>query len=189
MAADEKYCMCCGEEVPFNRISRNERLELTCTYCGFVLDIQKIEEEATADCVLVADDVELTQSLLKGILTKRGLAKTVHTFSNGQELVAAFTKRIAEGQPVDLIILDLEMPVMNGLTAARVLRAIEAKYGNEKSPILFFSARRCDEDLKKQMALFVPASYVNKGSDSEPERLIERIDQLVSYLLKPASAA
>jgi hypothetical protein len=32
---DEKYCICCGETVPFNTTTRNGNLELTCVYCGF----------------------------------------------------------------------------------------------------------------------------------------------------------
>jgi hypothetical protein len=47
---------------------------------------------------------------------------------------------------------------------------------------VFFSARKCDEALKRQLELLAPASYVNKGSDGDPAQLIERIDQLISRL-------
>ncbi|HEY5594834.1 MAG TPA: response regulator, partial [Nitrospiria bacterium] len=108
---------------------------------------------------------------------------------NGQEFIASFTKRLAENKPVDLVILDLEMPVMDGITAARVMRVVESKYRTVKVPILFFSARKCDETLKQQLSLFSPASYVNKGNDSDPAKLVERIDQLVGYLLSKRETA
>ena len=36
---DTRFCVCCGEEVPYNRIARDGTTELTCQYCGFVLDV------------------------------------------------------------------------------------------------------------------------------------------------------
>jgi CheY-like chemotaxis protein len=117
------------------------------------------------------------------MLLKRKLCRTVLAAANGQEFVAGFTKRLAEGRDTDLVILDLEMPLMDGITAARVLRSLEGKHSVGKVPILFFSGRKCDDSLKQQMALLAPASYVNKGNESDPEKLVERIDQLVTYLL------
>lgn len=183
MPVENKYCLCCGERVPVNTITRHGKLEKTCVYCGFVLDVAMADEGSTADCIVTADDAELTRDLLKGMLLNKKLAQSVVTTVNGQEFIAAFTKRLAASEPVNLVILDLEMPVMDGITAARVMRAVEAKYGPAKVPILFFSARKCDEALKRQLSLFSPASYVNKGSDSDSEKLVERIDQLVGYLL------
>ncbi|MBI3595591.1 MAG: response regulator [Nitrospirae bacterium] len=189
MADVTKYCLCCGEKVPVNTITRDGKLEQTCVYCGFVLDVAMDEEKTMAECVLTADDAELTRDLLKGTLLKQQLARSVVTAVNGQECVASFTKRLTENLPVDLVILDLEMPVMDGITAARVMRAVEGKYRTSKVPILFFSARKCDEALKQQLSLFSPASYVNKGSDSDSAKLVERIDQLVGYLLSKREAA
>ena len=77
------------------------------------------------------------------------------------------------------------MPRMDGVTAARTLRAVEAKFEvPRKIPILFFSVKRCDENLKKQLARCTPASYINKGSSSSPEQLTHRVDQLIKHLLK-----
>jgi len=183
MADATKYCLCCGEQVPVNTIMRDGKSEKTCVFCGFVLDVAAEEEDRTASCIVTADDAELTRELLKGMLLKKKLAKSVVTTENGQEFVASFTKRLTENLPVDLVILDLEMPVMDGITAARVMRAVETNYKTAKVPILFFSARKCDEALKQQLSLFSPASYVNKGNESDPAKLAERIDQLVGHLL------
>ena len=184
-----KYCICCDEEVPYNKIAREGKVELTCIYCGFVLDVTVEEEFPMVECIITADDAQLTRELLKGMLLKRKLTKTVISVENGQEFVSAFTKRLAENQSIDLVILDLEMPMMDGITAARVMRSVEEKYQSVRIPILFFSAQKCDETLKRQLDLFIPASYVNTGSDTDPVHLVERVDQLVTYLLhqrKPA---
>ena len=95
----------------------------------------------------------------------------------------AFNKRLAEKLPVNLAILDIEMPVLDGIKAAMGMRAIEKQHQSDRIPILFFSARKCDETLKNQLALFSPARYVNKGNADDPESLATRVDQLVSYLL------
>jgi len=188
MPEENKYCLCCGEEVPVNRIARQGKVELTCVYCGFVLNVAMDEEKAVAECVLTADDVELTRNLLKGMLLNKKLAQSVVTTNNGREFIEAFSKRLAAGEPVNLAILDLEMPEMDGIGAARVMRALESKHGTARVPILFFSARKCDEALKQQLVLFSPARYVNKGNDTDTADLVERIDQLVGYLLSPPEA-
>ncbi|HET6465969.1 MAG TPA: response regulator [Nitrospiria bacterium] len=183
METANTYCLCCGEQVPVNKVQRDGKLETTCVYCGFVLDVAMEEEKGMIDCIFTADDSELTRQLLKESMIKKKLARSVISAKNGQEFITSFTKRLADKQRVDLVILDLEMPVMDGITAARMMRAIESKYGKAKAPILFFSAHKCDENLKRQMTVFSPASYVNKGSDSNPTKLMERIDLLIGHLL------
>lgn len=185
---ETKYCLCCGETVPYNTISREGQNQETCQYCGFVLDIKREEatkrdEASPADCILLAEDSPLTRDIIKAMLLQKKLAKSVQAFNDGQQLVSEFTKRLTGHAPVALIILDLQMPVMDGITAARIIRGLEEKFKMTRVPILFFSAHKCDDSLKKQMALYSPAVYLNKGSDTDPEILLERIDQLMAYIL------
>ncbi len=187
MEEKTKYCLCCGENVPWNRITRDGNEELTCIYCGFILD-QKPLPAKTAKCIITVDDAAFVNDLLKGMLTNKGLADTVLAAGNGQEFITLFNARLAAHQPVDMVILDLQMPVMDGITAARMMRALEAKYQVAKSPILFFSAQKADEALKKQLGVFTPASYVNKGTSSGMDGLVERVDQLVTHLLNKQRA-
>jgi len=182
MAEDVKFCVCCGEDVPYSRIKRDEKEELTCVYCGFVLDIAEGQSQA-ASCIVTVDDSSSVRDLLKGMLVNKGIAQTVIASENGQEFIGVFNKRLADHQPVDMVILDLEMPVMDGISAARMMRSMEDKYQTKRTPILFFSARKCDDSLKKQLGIFTPAVYVNKGPSTHPDDLVNRIDQLVTYLL------
>lgn len=178
-----KYCMCCGEEVPTNIIVRDGRQEETCTYCGFTLDVvHETRAEVTA-CILTAEDSKFIRDLIKDALLRKELTKEVLAFENGSELVAAFSRRVSASQPVDMFILDLNMPVMDGIATARTIRALEGQHRLHKMPILFFSSARATDDLKKQLSLFTPAVYMNKGSDSAPARLAERVDQLINYIV------
>ena len=193
-SVETKYCLCCGEDVPYNTISRQGQDQETCQYCGFVLNIKKEEikkknETVTVDCVLLADDSPLTRDIIKAMLLQKKVAESVLAFNDGQQLVSEFTKRLTGQAPVTMIILDLQMPVMDGITTARIVRNMEEKFKNPRIPILFFSARKCDEPLKKQMALFSPAVYLNKGSDTDPEILLERVDQLMSYILRKGASS
>lgn len=190
METTEKYCLCCGEQVPVNKVQRDGKLETTCVYCGFVLDVAMEEEKGRIECILTADDSEVTRDLLKESMIRKKLARSVISTKDGQEFITSFTKRLTDNLPIDLAILDLEMPVMDGIAAARMMRAIESKHGKPKVPILFFSAHKCDENLKRQITLFSPAGYVNKGSDADPPKLLQRIDQLIGYVLNhPKSAS
>lgn len=193
---ETKYCLCCGEQVPYNTIFREEKNEETCQYCGFILGIKPEEAKkkssalggsggktGSADCILLAEDTSLTRDIIKAMLLQKKLAKSVQAFGDGQQLVSEFTKRLTGQAPPALIILDLQMPVMDGIAAARIIRGLEDQRKIKRAPILFFSAHKCDESFKKQMVLYSPAVYLNKGSDTDPEILLDRIDQLMTYIL------
>jgi len=188
MAEETKFCICCGEAVPYRRITRDGNEELLCVYCGFVVDTAH-EPAPPARCIITVDDAEPVRHLLETLLINKRLADTVLTADNGREFVGLFNQRLADHQPVDMVILDLEMPVMGCVSAARVMRSLEDKYHVARTPIIFFSARQCDDELKRQLGVFVPARYVNKGSSPHVNDLADRVDQLVTALLNERAAA
>ena len=67
---DTKYCLCCGDNVPFNYVERNERRELTCVYCGFTLDVQKLWEpsETSEGNILIADDSKYVRDIITDVV-------------------------------------------------------------------------------------------------------------------------
>jgi len=195
MGEDKKYCLCCGDQVPFNTFKRNERLEVTCAYCGFTLDIQNLweakkEETAqkqpapTESYALVTDDSHYTRKIIEDLLRARKFSSQVMAFENGLELISAYSKLLKEKKVIDIAIIDLNMPVMDGLTAARLMRSVEAQNNTNKTPIMFFSAEKADENLRKQMENMDPANYVNKGSDPDPDKLVARVESLIGYLME-----
>jgi CheY-like chemotaxis protein len=189
---NKKYCLCCGEDVPVNTFKRNERLEITCAYCGFTLDVQNLwepkkEEQKPANVMsyaLVVDDSRYTRKILEDILKARNFSTHVLSYQNGLEFISAYTKMLNEGKKTDIAIIDLNMPVMDGLTAARLMRSLELQNGKPQTPIVFFSAEKADEGLRKQMENLDPANYVNKGSDPDPDKLASRVESLIGYLME-----
>ncbi len=183
---DTRYCICCGEDVPYNTVVRNERRELTCQFCGFTLDVTNLWEdqgEGERGVAMVAEDSDLTRNLLRDIIANKALSGEVVAVSNGLELTTEFSRYLKEGKRIEFVIIDLNMPLMDGLTAARTIRAIEKGAGmGNNVPLIFFSSRKADEDLKNQMGILAPAHYMNKGSDPDPESLAHRIEGLVNFI-------
>jgi CheY-like chemotaxis protein len=172
--------------VPYNHVERNERRELTCAYCGFTLDVQKLWEpsKTTEGHVLVADDSKYVRDIIVDALKARKLYASVVEAENGLGLTTAFSKLASEKAAIDIAIIDLNMPIMDGITAARTIRAVEAQHNMAATPIIFFSAEKADDSLRAQMEILSPASYMNKGSDPDPDSLANRVEQLVGYLIE-----
>jgi response regulator RpfG family c-di-GMP phosphodiesterase len=183
---DTRYCLCCGEQVPFNTFERHGKREVTCAYCGFTLDVQKIESQATSrpGYALVTDDSKYTRKIIEDLIKEKDFYSSVLSFENGLELISSYSKLVAEKKPVRISIIDLNMPVMDGLTAARAMRALEDQNGASRAPIIFFSAVKADQSLKEQMETLSPANYVNKGSDPDPDKLASRVEYLLTYLVE-----
>jgi|GEM_PF-545588 len=101
------------------------------------------EEQAGLD-ILVADDVEVNRILALTILERQGHRAVLA--ANGQEAVAAY----AAGR-FDAILMDVQMPVMDGLQAARHIRELEKNTGR-KCPILALTAYAGQDDRDKCLA-------------------------------------
>jgi two-component system, sensor histidine kinase and response regulator len=83
--------------------------------------------------VLVAEDNAVNQLVIRRLLEKRG--HLVEIARNGGQAVAA-----AENGAFDLILMDLEMPVMNGWEATAAIRAGEASAGVPRLTIVALTA-------------------------------------------------
>jgi CheY-like chemotaxis protein len=185
--------MCCGENVPVTHVVREERVELNCVQCGFTLEIAAAPAETparrTVPCIVVVDDGDAQLSVLRGLLERSGLAEEIVALNGGAAFVSTVAQRFAEGLPVDLVILDVEMPAMDGFTAARFLRTLEGKLRRPPCPLIFFTGRRADENLRRQMALFRPVWYCAKGVDADQAAFERRaaalIGHVTSLLAKP----
>lgn len=104
--------------------------------------------------ILIVDDDPQTLDVMDFCLTLEG--HDVFRAVNGEEAVA-----IARREQPDVIILDSMMPVMDGITAARMLREDSA---TRNIPIVMLTARASDADIWEGYQSGV-ASYVTKPLD------------------------
>ena len=87
--------------------------------------------------ILVADDDKNTRLLLKAVLEAEGYG--VHTAENGVDALA-----ILDREHIDLVVLDVMMPRMDGYEFTKTLRE-----GNSNLPILMVSAKQLPDDKRK----------------------------------------
>lgn len=94
--------------------------------------------------VLLAEDNELNMEIAKFLLESEGM--TVLCAANGQEAINIFSQ--TEENSIDVILMDIMMPVMDGLEAVREIRRMD-RSDAETVPIIALSANVMDSDIKK----------------------------------------
>jgi two-component system, sensor histidine kinase len=93
---------------------------------------------ARATRVLVADDHATNQTVVRMMLEQFGIEAVV--VNDGAQAVAAM-----RSERFDAVLMDMQMPVMGGLEATRLIRAQEAETGSARTPILMLSANALAE--------------------------------------------
>ena len=117
--------------------------------------------------ILVAEDNVVNQRVSARILEKRG--HTVVLARTGRECLTAF-----QDQSFDLILMDVQMPEMDGLEATAALREMEKETGTH-IPIVAMTAHAMKGDEQRFLESGMDA-YVSKPV--QPQRLLDVIDGL-----------
>jgi signal transduction histidine kinase/CheY-like chemotaxis protein len=94
--------------------------------------------------ILVAEDNEINALLARALLTRLGHRPTVA--GNGQAAVESWAAARAAGHPYDLVLMDVQMPGMDGLEAARRIRAAETQASDRPIRMLALTANAQSED-------------------------------------------
>ncbi|MDD4863133.1 MAG: MHYT domain-containing protein [Alishewanella agri] len=95
--------------------------------------------------LIIADDIEQNLDLLTAILERD--QHQVRRARNGAEVLQLLTE-----QTPDLVLMDIQMPVMDGLTACKQRRANEQQQGLAKVPIIALTASALAEDREAVFA-------------------------------------
>jgi signal transduction histidine kinase/DNA-binding response OmpR family regulator len=130
------------------RLSTNDGFE-----SGGVSDIAEPPSAAHAGgglSILVAEDNDINALLTRALLIKLGHHPTVA--ANGAAAINCWLAARAGRAPFDRILMDLHMPGMDGLEAARRIRANEAEIGMSRTPILALTANASAEDREACLA-------------------------------------
>lgn len=122
--------------------------------------------------ILVAEDNKVNQHLLMALLRKRGHNPAIA--NNGREAIAA-----CANEAFDLVLMDIQMPEMDGIQAVRRLREVEASSGT-RIPVVAVTARAMLGDRDEIMAAGMDA-YIEK-----PIRT-EQLEEVLSRFSRPYS--
>ena len=118
--------------------------------------------------IISAEDVEINQMLLERIFSHNKYELT--TVYNGSELIEKL-----ENESYDIIPMDIQMPIMNGIEATRIIRK-SSKYSD--IPIIAVSSYAFEEDVKEIMDSGIN-TYISKPL--RKKHLMETIEKLLIW--------
>lgn len=121
--------------------------------------------------ILLVEDNELNMEITEYIMTEQGAVVTEAW--NGKEAVDIYES--CESGSFDVILMDIMMPVMNGLEAARCIRASE-KEDAQSIPIIAISANAFNDDIAQSLAA---GMNMHLAKPLEFQKVIEAITALV----------
>ena len=133
-------------------------------------DFRELKERPETQTILAVDDDEVMRSALKRILETDGYQ--VVLAKDGLEL-----SKVLETTPLDLILLDINLPWVDGFELCRLLKG---HHSLKTVPLIMISGRSTPEDIKNGFDAGC-ADYVTKPFD------VEEMSHKVRRILLPAS--
>jgi two-component system aerobic respiration control protein ArcA len=151
-------------------VAKIEKLARERMSSGEVVDLKSVRDlknRKEKSSVLVIEDDDTMRVALKRILESEGL--DVRTASDGTQLGEALGDK-----PVDLIILDVGLPWINGLELAKLLREHESL---KSIPLVFISGKTSEFDVKRGFEAGAD-DYIKKPFE------IEKVKKTIRTLLE-----
>jgi PAS domain S-box-containing protein len=165
-------------------LSRSDLLEATASLLGAgefaprveVVTRHSIAESRTRLRILLAEDNQVNQEVAATMLRKRG--HTVTVVNNGREAV----DMVAEGGPFDVVLMDIQMPELDGFAATHEIRLGPA---GAELPIIALTAHALTGERERCLAQGMNG-YVPKPF--RPHELFAAVESLGSVTVVPAPA-
>lgn len=133
------------------------------------------QQPGRAPCILVAEDNRVNQQVVQGLLKSRGYQ--VRLVGDGQSVVDEYRRN---PQAIQLILMDYEMPELDGLEATRQIRRLEYNRQLPAVPIIALTAHILDEHRQQSLQAGMN-DFLGKPLDSQ--KLFALLDH---YLLAEA---
>ena len=138
--------------------------------------------------VMLVDDSAIVRGLVARILAEDPAITVAAQASNGEQAIAALART-----PVDVVVLDIEMPVMDGLTALPgILKAVPGVKVIMLSSLTQRGATVTFQALRAGAADYIPkpsAGAEMSGAGGFKRELVDKIKSLAARKLRPAAAA
>jgi PAS domain S-box-containing protein len=94
--------------------------------------------------VLVAEDNEINALLMRSLLIRLGHHAVITT--NGEEAMESWLAAKSAGAPYDLVLMDIQMPQLDGIETTKRIRSLESGQPGRQTPILALTANTLVED-------------------------------------------
>ncbi len=130
-------------------------------------DFRDLKQKHNQKCILVIEDDETMRAAFKRIFETENYR--VKTAADGTQL-----STVLDDSPIDLIVLDIGLPWINGIELAKLLKEHEYL---KNIPLIFVSAKVGDLDVKRGFEAGAD-DYIKKPID------MEKIKKTVATLLK-----
>ena len=122
--------------------------------------------------ILIAEDMFVNAEIIKEILSMMGME--VDHAENGKLVVEMFEK--SPLNYYDAILMDIRMPIMDGLQATENIRAL-TREDSKTIPIIALTANAFDEDVQRSLQAGMNAHLTKPV---EPEHLYETLKEFIS---------
>ena len=154
--------------LPFANIIREPRQQSASPKIEELIQREKVHKELKDIKILLVEDNLINQKITH--LTLKPLVHSIDTASNGKEALDKFGT-----SGYDLILMDIQMPVMSGLVAAEKIRALESTT-NTHVPIIAITANAMLGDKEKCISAGID-DYISKPF--QPSALIDKIKKYI----------
>jgi PAS domain S-box-containing protein len=108
------------------------------------VELAQTRTPANGLSILVAEDNEINALLMRSLLTKLGHRVVIAV--HGEAALESWLAASSAGTPYDLVLMDIQMPQLDGIEATKRIRAHEAATGRLHTPILALTANTLVED-------------------------------------------
>ena len=158
--------------LPLRERDRLQLVECEPADADAVMDARSSEHQKP-NRVLVAEDHDINQMLILGMLEQCGFAADLA--ENGEQAVDMALSARDAGAPYDIVLMDVQMPVLNGLDAARQLRS--AGVTEQDLPILALTANCYADDIASCLAAGM------QGHLPKPLKMAQLVEALSRHLV------
>jgi CheY-like chemotaxis protein len=154
--------------LPFTNSAVEPRQKMASMKMEELIQKEKIHKELKDIKILLVEDNLINQKIT--LLTLSPLVSSIDTASNGKEALDKFGT-----SNYDLILMDIQMPIMSGLVAAEKIRALESTT-NSHVPIIAITANAMIGDKEKCLSAGID-DYISKPF--QPAALLEKIKKII----------